>query len=93
MKRAQLEIVARNEYTKTEEKNPIDCSLYYLALRKKNILQGLWRMATWNREQAATQRLLANNFEEPRWRTAALKNAYTLLGKRRFGKRLSCLIS
>jgi hypothetical protein len=49
-------------------------------------------MATWNREQAATQRLLANNFEEPRWRTAALKNAYTLLGKRRFGKEASCLL-
>ncbi|KAL2006687.1 hypothetical protein VTN00DRAFT_9355 [Thermoascus crustaceus] len=82
--RAQLEIIARNEYTKTEEKNPVDCSLYYLALRKKNVLQGLWRMANWNREQAATQRLLANDFQDPRWRTAALKNAYALLGKRRF---------
>ncbi|KAE8153886.1 RAVE protein 1 C terminal-domain-containing protein [Aspergillus avenaceus] len=82
--RAQLEVVARNEYTKTEEKNPIDCSLYYLALGKKNILQGLWRMAHWNREQAATQRLLANNFQDSRWKTTALKNAYALLGKRRF---------
>ncbi|RAK73638.1 WD repeat protein [Aspergillus fijiensis CBS 313.89] len=82
--RAQLEVVARNEYTKTEEKNPVDCSLYYLALRKKNILQGLWRMAHWHREQAMTQRLLSNNFDEPRWKTAALKNAYALLGKRRF---------
>ncbi|PLB52265.1 WD repeat protein [Aspergillus steynii IBT 23096] len=82
--RAQLEIVARNEYTKTEEKNPIDCSLFYLALKKKNILQGLWRMASWNREQGATQRLLANNFQDPRWKTSALKNAYALLGKRRF---------
>ena len=42
-------------------------------------------MATWNREQAATLRLLANNFQESRWKTAALKNAYALLGKRRFG--------
>ncbi|KAL4956308.1 RAVE protein 1 C terminal-domain-containing protein [Aspergillus filifer] len=82
--RSQLEVVARNEYTKTEEKNPIDCSLYYLALRKKNILQGLWRIAYWNREQAATQKLLANDFHEARWKTAALKNAYALLGKRRF---------
>ncbi|THD00459.1 hypothetical protein EYZ11_000023 [Aspergillus tanneri] len=82
--RAQLEIVARNEYTKTEEKNPIDCSLYYLAMKKKNILQGLWRMAHWNREQAATQRLLSNDFQDPRWKTSALKNAYALLGKRRF---------
>ncbi|CAG7953147.1 unnamed protein product [Penicillium nalgiovense] len=82
--KAQLEILARCEYTKTEEKNPIDCTLYYLALGKKNVLQGLWRIAHWNREQAATQRLLANDFKEPRWRTSALKNAYALLGKRRF---------
>lgn len=79
-------MVARYEYTKSEERNPIDCSLFYLALRKKNILQGLWRMAHWNREQSATQKLLANDFREPRWQTAALKNAYALLGKRRFGK-------
>jgi hypothetical protein len=82
-------VVARNEYTKTEEKNPIDCSLYYIALGKKNILQGLWRMAYWHREHAATQRLLANNFQEPRWKTTALKNAYALLGKRRFGEFMS----
>ncbi|KAL8859597.1 MAG: hypothetical protein Q9178_003996 [Gyalolechia marmorata] len=83
--RSQFEIIARNEYAKTDEKNPIDCSLFYLALRKKNVLLGLWRMAAWNREQASTQRLLSNNFQEARWKTAALKNAYALLGKRRFG--------
>jgi hypothetical protein len=77
-------VIARNEYTKTEEKNPVDCALYYLALRKKPVLCGLWRMATWSREQAATSRLLANNFNEERWKTAALKNAYALMGKRRF---------
>ncbi|KAM0276918.1 hypothetical protein ACHAQH_006249 [Verticillium albo-atrum] len=82
--RAQFENIARNEYTKSEMKNPIDCSLYYLALKKKTVLQGLWRMASWNKEQAATQRLLANNFDDPKWRTTALKNAYALLSKRRF---------
>lgn len=82
--RAQFEVVARNEYMKTDEKNPIDCSLYYLALKKKTVLIGLWRMAAWNREQAGTQRLLKNDFSEARWKTAALKNAYALLGKRRF---------
>jgi hypothetical protein len=78
--------VARNEYTKSEDKNPVGCSLYYLALRKKAILTGLWRMAAGNREQATTQRLLGNNFNEPRWKTAALKNAYALMGKHRFRK-------
>ncbi|KAK4141274.1 RAVE protein 1 C terminal-domain-containing protein [Dichotomopilus funicola] len=82
--KAQFETIARNEYTKSDLKNPIDCSLYYLALRKKTVLQGLWRMAAWNREQGATQRLLANNFDDPKWRTAALKNAYALMSKRRF---------
>lgn len=43
-------------------------------------------MASWNKEQAATQRLLANNFEDARWRRTALKNAYALLSKRRFGE-------
>ncbi|KAL2185362.1 hypothetical protein L209DRAFT_733240 [Thermothelomyces heterothallicus CBS 203.75] len=82
--KAQFEVIARNEYTKNEPKNPINCSLYYLALKKKAILQGLWRMAAWNPEQGATQRLLANNFDDPKWRTVALKNAYALMSKRRF---------
>ncbi len=42
-------------------------------------------MAAWNREQSGTQKLLRNDFSEARWKTAALKNAYALLGKRRFG--------
>ena len=43
-------------------------------------------MAAWNREQPGTQKLLRNDFSEARWKTAALKNAYALLGKRRFGR-------
>lgn len=82
--RNQFEVIARNEYTKTDEKNPVDCALYYLALRKKAVLISLWRIATWSREQGATHRLLSNNFNEERWKTAALKNAYALMGKRRF---------
>ncbi|KAF2021002.1 hypothetical protein BU24DRAFT_361581 [Aaosphaeria arxii CBS 175.79] len=82
--RAQFEIIARNEYTKGDDRNPVDCSLFYLALRKKPVLVGLWRMAHGSKEQAATHRLLSNNFTEARWKTAALKNAYALMGKRRF---------
>ena len=79
-----LETIARNEYTKNDDRSPIDCSLYYLALRKKTVLSGLWRMAQGFREQGPTIKLLANDFNEPRWKTAALKNAYALLSKRRF---------
>ncbi|KAF1813625.1 WD repeat protein-like protein [Eremomyces bilateralis CBS 781.70] len=82
--RSQFEVIARNEFTKSEEKDPIDCSLYYLALKKKAVLVGLWRMATWCKEQGATSKLLSNNFNEARWKTAALKNAYALMGRRRF---------
>ncbi|KAH8684713.1 WD repeat protein-like protein [Tricladium varicosporioides] len=81
--RAQFENIARNEYTKSDMKNPVDCSLFYFALKKKAVLQGLWRMAAWNREQSATIRLLANNFNDKKWKTAALKNAYALMGKHR----------
>lgn len=81
---AQFENIARHEYRATEPNNPVICSLYYLALHKKQILIGLWRMATWSREQAPTVKLLRNDFSDSRWRTAAAKNAYALMGKRRF---------
>lgn len=81
---AQFEVVARNAYTSTDIKNPVDCTLFYLALRKKAVLLGLWRMATWSREQAATMRLLKNDFNDPKWKTTAAKNAYALMGRRRF---------
>ncbi|KIX03397.1 uncharacterized protein Z518_06949 [Rhinocladiella mackenziei CBS 650.93] len=82
--RLQMENVGRTEFTKHEERNPVDCSLYYLALGKKTILQGLWRMTMGVREKENTMKLLANNFNEPRWKSAALKNAYALISKRRF---------
>ena len=80
----QMENVARTEYTKHEDRNPVNCSLYYLALQKKQVLQGLWRMSVGIREKENTTKLLAHNFSEPRWRATALKNAYALISKRRF---------
>ncbi|KAI5294438.1 regulator of (H+)-ATPase in vacuolar membrane [Ascosphaera acerosa] len=82
--RTQLEIVARNEYTAGGDRDPVKCSLYYFALRKKNVVQGLWRVAHGNKEQKATQWLLSQDFSQPRWRAALLKNAYALLGRHRF---------
>ncbi|GAB7337820.1 hypothetical protein MBLNU457_4224t3 [Dothideomycetes sp. NU457] len=80
----QFEAIARNAYSTKDPKDPVDCSLYYLALRKKAVLVGLWRMATWSREQPATMRLLRNDFTDQKWKTTAAKNAYALMGKRRF---------
>ena len=82
--RTQLENVGRAEYTQNEDRNPVDCSLYYLALGKKNVLQGLWRTAIGVRERNNTIKLLANNFDDSKWKATALKNAYALISRRRF---------
>ncbi|CAG8530036.1 3694_t:CDS:10 [Cetraspora pellucida] len=82
--RQQMEVIARNHYMQKEERDPTDCSLFYMALRKKKLLLGLWRTANNHKEQAAMLKFLLNNFDEPKWKTAALKNAYALLGKQRY---------
>ncbi|ORX48543.1 hypothetical protein DM01DRAFT_1117238 [Hesseltinella vesiculosa] len=81
----QMEAIARNTYlSKQEDKNPVDCTLFYLALRKKNLLQSLWRTAHGHNEQRVMMSFLANDFSEQRWQRAAAKNAFVLLGKQRF---------
>jgi hypothetical protein len=82
-----MEILARNQYAQSDGRNPVDCSLFYVALRKKNVLAGLWRSAGWHKEQSAMIKFLSNNFQESRWKTAASKNAYALLAKQRYGTR------
>lgn len=69
-----------------DARDPTACCLFYFALGKVKLVHGLWKQAAWHKEQAITLRFLSNNFDEPRWRTAALKNAFALLSKRRFGK-------
>ncbi|KAJ9128222.1 hypothetical protein QFC24_000514 [Naganishia onofrii] len=76
------EILARNHFV-TEGRNPIPTSIYYFALRKPKTVWGLWRQVS-HPERAAMIKFLQNNFEDPRWQTAAVKNAYALLGKQRF---------
>jgi len=92
-----MEVVARNQYMgKDDTKDPVSCSLLYIALRKKKLLQGLWRTAHGHPEQGKMVTFLSNDFEQERWRTAALKNAFVLLGKQRFRKlsrRFVCLPS
>lgn len=62
------------------KQDPLDAALYYLAMKKKSIVWGLFRS---KRDEKMTQ-FFANNFTEDRWRKAALKNAFVLLGKQRF---------
>ncbi|KAL0951404.1 hypothetical protein HGRIS_008099 [Hohenbuehelia grisea] len=82
--KSQLEIIARNEYMAGDNRDPTACSLYYFALGKVKLVHGLWKQAAWHKEQAVMLKFLSNDFGEGRWRTAALKNAYALLSKRRF---------
>ncbi|KAI8924606.1 RAVE protein 1 C terminal-domain-containing protein [Entophlyctis helioformis] len=81
-----FETIARNQYLGRgdDTRDPVPCSLFYLALGKKAVLLGLWRLASAHPEQAAMLKFLANDFAEERWRNSALKNAFALLGKQRY---------
>ncbi|CAA7258624.1 unnamed protein product [Cyclocybe aegerita] len=82
--KAQFEVIARNEYMAGENRDPTACSLFYFALGKTKLVQGLWRQAAWHKEQTVMLNFLGNDFTTPRWRTAAQKNAFALLSKQRF---------
>lgn len=62
------------------KQDPLDAALYYFAMKKKSVVYGLFRS---KRDEKMTT-FFSNNFSEDRWRKAALKNAYALLGKQRF---------
>ncbi|KAJ3560471.1 hypothetical protein NP233_g10818 [Leucocoprinus birnbaumii] len=82
--KTQMETIARNEYMAGDNRDPVACSLFYFALGKHKLVHGLWRQAAWHNEQGLMLKFLANDFSQARWKTAAMKNAYALLGKRRF---------
>jgi hypothetical protein len=63
-----------------QQQDPLDAAIYYLAMKKKNLLWGLFR----NKKDERMTAFFSNNFGEDRWRKAALKNAFALLGKQRF---------
>ncbi|XP_022097370.1 dmX-like protein 2 isoform X2 [Acanthaster planci] len=61
-------------------KNPLDAALFYLAMKKKTLVWGLFRSVS----DAKMTQFFSNNFSQERWRKAALKNAFALLGRQRF---------
>ncbi|KAJ8957603.1 hypothetical protein NQ314_006529 [Rhamnusium bicolor] len=73
-----VQVLAKASYQAKQD--PMDAALYYLAMNKKSLLWGLYRSKRDDRMTA----FFSNNFSEDRWRKAALKNAYALLGKQRF---------
>jgi hypothetical protein len=74
-----------------DDRDPTTCSLFYFALGKVRLVYGLWKQASWHPEQQVMLKFLSNDFENPRWRTAALKNAFALMSKQRFGALIFCL--
>ena len=79
-----FETLAQSSYRAAYPPDPARAALYFLALRKKPTLLALWRVAVGNREQRSTMNFLKRDFGVEENRTAARKNAYALLGKRRF---------
>ncbi|ODQ68186.1 hypothetical protein NADFUDRAFT_48835 [Nadsonia fulvescens var. elongata DSM 6958] len=80
----QVEKMARSQFLEDGKRDPTNCTLFYLLLRKKQTLLSLWRTASWHKEQQKMLKFLANDFTENRWRSAASKNAFALLGTHRF---------
>uniref|UniRef100_A0A182RIV1 RAVE complex protein Rav1 C-terminal domain-containing protein n=1 Tax=Anopheles funestus TaxID=62324 RepID=A0A182RIV1_ANOFN len=60
--------------------DPLDAAIYYMAMKKKSVVWGLYR----SKKDEKMTSFFANNFSDDRWRKAALKNAFALLGKQRF---------
>lgn len=62
-------------------RDPLNVVLWYMMLQKKNMLLTLFRQ---DRGQKKMADFFGNNFTEPRWKSAASKNAYALLSKKMF---------
>jgi hypothetical protein len=63
----------------------VKCSLYYLALKRKKILLGLWKVTPFHLEKDKTVRFLENDFDIQKWKTSAKENAFRLIAKHRYG--------
>ncbi|XP_038669449.1 dmX-like protein 2 isoform X2 [Scyliorhinus canicula] len=76
--RKTVEKVAKAAFQRNN--SAMDAALFYLAIKKKAVLWGLFR----SQYDKKMTEFFKRNFSEDRWRKAALKNAFALLGKQRF---------
>ena len=76
--RQLAEQLAKNLFQRNSE--PLDAALFYLAMKKKGVLWGLFKTV----KDVKMAEFFKNDFNEAKWQTAALKNAFVLLGKQRF---------
>jgi DmX-like protein len=73
-----IERVAKNAFQ--EKNDPLDAAIYYLAMRKKGVLWGLFKTC----KDTRMTEFFKNDFNDKKWQSAAKKNAFVLLGKQRF---------
>lgn len=73
-----MEKAAQTEYASTRD--PFHVALFYVLLGKTKLLASLFKMAN----ESRISELLSNDFSDPRWKNAAIKNAYVLKAKRRY---------
>lgn len=78
--RQVMENVAKTAYAAS--KDPFDCLLLYVALKRTGVLSTMFKMA--KKEKVA--QFLLNDFTDERWQTAAMKNAYSLIKQRLFNQ-------
>ena len=63
------------------KQDPLDAAIFYLAMRKKNLLANLYKFGEGRNEKMA--QFFANDFDDAFWRKAAQRNAYQLMSKQR----------
>ncbi|KAM6182020.1 dmX-like protein 2 isoform 3-T3 [Erethizon dorsatum] len=73
-----IEKVAKASFQRNND--ALDAALFYLSMKKKAVVWGLFR----SQHDEKMTAFFSHNFSEDRWRKAALKNAFSLLGKQRF---------
>ncbi len=73
-----IEKVAKCSFQQNND--PLDAALFYLAMKKKGVLWALFKTV----KDTKMSEFFKNDFNEQKWQTASLKNAFFLLGKQRF---------
>lgn len=63
-----------------QKQEPLDAGLFYLAMKKQTLMKGLFKTVS----NSKMMTFFGNNFSLERWKKAALKNAFVLLGMQRF---------
>lgn len=76
----KMEKVARLQFMASRDAK--DCALLYIALERRTILAGLFKISKDERDRPLVD-FMARDFREEKHKAAALKNAYVLMGKHR----------